>query len=127
MHIESFREFCLSLPNVEETTPFGDEYLVYKIGGKMFTIGSIDLFDHFAVKCDPALAIELRERYAAITAAWHFNKKHWNDVYVNRDLDDPMLQQQIRNSYLLVLHKNVTPKALREQLIASYNQTTQQP
>ena len=123
MHIEAFREFCLSLPNVEETTPFGDEYLVYKIGGKMFTITSIELFDHFAVKCDPSLAIELRERYAAITSAWHFNKKHWNDVYVNQDLDDSLLKQQIVQSYLLVLRKNVTPKALRDKLLQAYLQT----
>ncbi len=36
MNVEDLREYCLSLPNVEESFPFDDETLVMKIGGKMF-------------------------------------------------------------------------------------------
>ncbi|MFI3306626.1 MAG: MmcQ/YjbR family DNA-binding protein [Rikenellaceae bacterium] len=117
MNIEEYREYCLSLPCVEESTPFDDITLIYKIGGKVFTLASMEGFDHFAVKCDPDEAIELRERYSAITPAFHLNKKHWNDVAVDSGLAADFMRQQILNSYLLVARKSVTPKALRVELL----------
>ena len=36
MDVLSFRDYCLSLPLTEETTPFDETTLVYKIGGKMY-------------------------------------------------------------------------------------------
>ncbi|MFR9542157.1 MAG: MmcQ/YjbR family DNA-binding protein [Rikenellaceae bacterium] len=117
MNIEEYREYCLSLPCVEESLPFDDVTLVYKIGGKLFTLATMESFDHFAVKCDPDEAIELRERYSAITPAFHLNKKHWNDIYVEQGLHDDFMRQQILNGYLLVARKSVTPKALRVELL----------
>ncbi len=117
MNIEEYRDYCLSLPCVEESLPFDDVTLVYKIGGKVFTLATMEEFDHFAVKCDPDEAIELRERYSAVTSAFHLNKKHWNDIYVDQDLDDNFMRQQILNAYLLVARKSVTPKALRVELL----------
>ena len=35
MDVLSFRDFCLSLPLTEESSPFVETTLVYKIGGKM--------------------------------------------------------------------------------------------
>lgn len=34
------------------------------------------------------------------------------------DLPDAFIRAQIRNSYLLVLRQNVTPKSLREEILA---------
>ncbi len=116
MNIEQYREYCLSLPLVEESMPFDDNTLVYKIGGKIFSLAGVDMFEHFAVKCDPDRAIELRDRYEGITGAYHLNKKHWNDVYVNRGYGDDFLKEQILHAYLLVINKSVTPKALRVEL-----------
>ncbi|RYD25958.1 MAG: MmcQ/YjbR family DNA-binding protein, partial [Verrucomicrobiaceae bacterium] len=31
-------DLCLSLPGAEETTPFGPDVLVYKVGGKVFAL-----------------------------------------------------------------------------------------
>ena len=118
MDIIDFREYCISLPDVEETLPFDDTTLVYKVGGRMFAMVSLERADYFAVKCDPERAIILRDRYPQVTAGWHLNKRHWNDVCFDGRLDDEALRREIRHSYMLVVRLNVTPKALREEILA---------
>ena len=118
MDIVEFREYVLSLPDVEETLPFDDSTLVYKVGGRMFAMLMLERPDHFVVKCDPERAIILRDRYPQITAGWHLNKRHWNDVRFEGGLGDEALRGEIRHSYMLVVRLNVTPKALREELLA---------
>ena len=122
MDILEFRDYCLSLPLTEESTPFDETTLFYKIGGKMFACADMVDFGHFAVKCDPDEALSLRERYPEVDIAWHFNKRHWNGIRTDGDLPDAFLREQIRNSYLLVLRTNVTPKALREEILAYVEQ-----
>lgn len=117
MDIVEFRKYVLSLPDVEETLPFDDSTLVYKVGGRMFAMLMLERPDHFVVKCDPERAIILRDRYPQITAAWHMNKRHWNDVRFEGRLSEEALRQEIRHSYMLVVRLNVTPKALREQIL----------
>jgi predicted DNA-binding protein (MmcQ/YjbR family) len=102
----------------EESTPFDETTLVYKVGGKMFACADMAEFEWVAVKCDPAEAVLLREQYDEVSAAWHFNKRHWNAVRTTGDLPDGFIREQIRNSYLLVLRCSVTPKALREEILA---------
>ena len=78
MDVLSFRDYCLSLPLTEESTPFDETTLVYKIGGKMYACADMNDFGQVAVKCDPDEAVRLRERYEEIGPAYHFNKTHWN-------------------------------------------------
>lgn len=118
MDVLSFRDYCLSLPMTEETTPFDETTLVYKIGGKMYACADMDRFDHIAVKCEPDEALRLRESYPEVTTAWHFSKRHWNGIRTDGDLPDRFIREQIRNSYLLVLRQNVTPKTLRDEILA---------
>ncbi len=120
MNIEDYRTFCLSLPNCEESLPFDDNVLVYKVGGKMFSLASIIPFDRFAVKCDPDIAIELRDKYDGISGAYHLNKKHWNDVFLDRGYTHSFLEEQIVMSYLLVINRSVTPKAKRAELLQAF-------
>lgn len=117
MDIIDFREYCLSLPDVEETLPFDETTLVYKVGGRMFAMVSLDVPDHFAVKCDPERAIILRDRYPQVRAGWHLNKRHWNDIRFEGRLDDEALRREIRHSYMLVVRLNVTPKARRCEIL----------
>ena len=123
MDVIEFRDYCLSLPMVEESTPFGhfneiyDNILVYKIGGKMFAYADMNDFCRFAVKCDPDEAEELRACHPEVRPSHHSNKRHWNDVYIDGALTDDFLRRQIRNSYLLVVRRNVTPKALRLSIL----------
>ena len=118
MDIVEFREYCLSLPDAEETLPFDDSTLVYKVGGRMFAMLMLERPDHFVVKCDPERAIILRDRYPQITAAWHMNKRHWNDVRFEGTLSNEAMRREVRHSYMLVVKQNVTPKALREEILA---------
>ncbi len=119
MDILELRDFLLSLPMVEETQPFADdEAVVYRIGGKWFAVFIFARPEFVAVKCDPMRARLLREEFDAITPAWHFNKRHWNDLKI-ADLPDELVKREIRHSYLCVLRKNVSPKALREELLRS--------
>lgn len=117
MDIIDLREFVLSLPLVEECQPFGDDAVAYKVGGRMFACCVLEHAERIAVKCNPDRAIALRDEYlSAITPAWHFNKKHWNDIYFER-LPRQIVEREIRHSYLTVIRENVTPKALREEIM----------
>ena len=122
MDVVEFRDYCLSLPCTEESTPFDETTLVYKVGGKMYACADMVDFGHMAVKCDPDEAVRLREQYAEVGTAHHFNKQHWNGIRTDGELPDAFLREQIRNSYLLVLQQNVTPKALREEILAYVRQ-----
>lgn len=122
MDIYDIREYVLSLPFTEETTPFDETTLVYKVGGKMFAVTDMDHIWGVVVKCDPETAIALRDEHPEITGAWHFNKRHWNDIKLDGDLPRDFILEQIRNSYMLVIKHNVTPKALREEILASVAQ-----
>lgn len=62
MNIEEIREYCLSKAGVTEGFPFNDTALVFKVARKMFAL--LDLSEDsrgISLKCDPELAIELRE------------------------------------------------------------------
>lgn len=116
MDIMDFREYVLSLPLVEECTPFDETTLVYKIGGRMFACVDMEEFDRVTVKHDPDEGEELRDRYAEITPAFHFNKRYWSSLSVGGDLSDALIRRLIRNSYFYTLRNTVTPKRLREEL-----------
>ena len=117
MDIIDLREYVVSLPLVEECQPFGDDAVVYKVGGRMFLCFVLEHTQRVAVKCNPDRAILLRDEYlSAITPAWHFNKKHWNDIYFEQ-LPREVVEREIRHSYLTVICENVTPKALREEIL----------
>lgn len=118
MDIIDLREYLLSLPLVEECQPFGDDAVVYKVGGRMFACYVLEHTTRIAVKCNPDRAIVLRDEYlSAITPAWHFNKRHWNDIYFEA-LPREIVEREVRHSYLTVIRENVTPKALREDILA---------
>jgi predicted DNA-binding protein (MmcQ/YjbR family) len=113
MNIEDFRNFCLSLPAVEEDLPFGPDTLVFKVAGKMFALTNIEVFESINLKCDPEKAVELRERYDAVTPGYHMNKKHWNTVLTD-GLPDALLLEWTRESYDLVVKG--LPKKVREEI-----------
>ena len=105
MNIESLRDYCISKANVEETFPFGDDTLVFKVGGKIFLLCGLDKPDRFNVKCDPERAILLREEFDEVQAGWHMNKKHWNTVSMNGNLTDRQILEMIDHSYELIVSK----------------------
>lgn len=113
MNIEEVRDYCLSLRNTTECFPFNDVTLVFKIENKMYSVISLDAEEPIiAVKCDPDLAIELREKYYAVNTAYHFNKKHWNSILLESDMPDKEIREWIHHAYRQVIAK--LPKKIRE-------------
>lgn len=97
-------DLCLSLPGTEETTPFGPEVLVYKVGGKIFALTDPGEFPpRMNLKCDPARAAALREDHESINPGYHMNKRHWNTVRIDRSLPGVLVEELIRHSYDLVV------------------------
>lgn len=116
MNIESLQAYCLSKAGVTEEFPFGDQTLVYKVLGKIFALTSLDTTPvSVNLKCDPELAVQLREEYDCVMPGYHMNKKHWNTVVVDGSAKDAQLREWIDHSYDLVVRS--LPGKLREQLM----------
>lgn len=105
MDIETARAYCLTKKGCEETLPFDDETLVFKVMGKMFAALLLEKPDMIILKCDADRAVELREQYEAVEPAWHFNKKYWNQVHFNADADDNLIRSMIDHSLDEVVKK----------------------
>ncbi|BAS14660.1 uncharacterized protein YbdF [Arthrobacter sp. Hiyo8] len=114
MDAATLRQICLGFPGSYEDFPFGPETSVFKVRaavsggskqeGKMFAASAMD-DQNLAVslKCDPALAVQLRSAHPEITGAWHMNKTHWNGVRLDGALPDSMVRDMVEDSYDLVV------------------------
>ena len=115
MNIEELRVQCLSFRGTTECFPFDEMTLVLKVQGKMFALIPLNNTEtQITLKCDPERAIALREEYSAIVPAWHFNKKHWNTIYISPIISHNFLCELIKHSYELVVAG--LPKKLKEEL-----------
>lgn len=114
MNIEELRDHCLQLKGVREDFPFGEDTLVFRVGGKIFLLIGLTEASRFNVKCDPDLAAELRERFSEVKPGYHMNKKHWNTVYMDGQLTGKQLCEMMDHSYDLVLKS--LPKKVREEI-----------
>ncbi|MEO6893613.1 MAG: MmcQ/YjbR family DNA-binding protein [Ginsengibacter sp.] len=103
MNIEEIRDFALSLHEVEESFPFGEDTLVFKTRNKIFLLVSLSSLPlQFNVKCDPEKAVELREQYSSILPGYHMNKKHWNTIIIDGSISGNILRNFIKDSHQLV-------------------------
>jgi predicted DNA-binding protein (MmcQ/YjbR family) len=112
MNVEEIRNYCLSKRAVEEVFPFDLKTLVFKVGGKMFALLNVDDFTGVNLKCEPSYALELRESYNGIIPGYHMNKKHWNTVQINEDVESSLFFHLIDHSYDLVFLS--LPKKIRD-------------
>ena len=118
MNIEEVRNFALSLPGVTEDQPFGDDNITFRVEGKIFMClwlggGKYNIDEtmlRFACKLTPERNEELREQYSAIMPAFHWNKRHWSDVFFEQ-LDTDFVGSIIRESYEVIVSK--LPKSVR--------------
>lgn len=95
--------YILSFPNAKLDYPFGEKVAVYKVHDKMFALiqeGKLPV--RVSLKCDPALAKLLREKYETVMEGEHLNKKHWNTILLTGQLQDSEVKDLIRHSYELV-------------------------
>ena len=115
MNIETLQQYCLSKKGVTEETPFGPDNLVYKVGGKMFLLASLDTTPlRFNAKCEPEEALQLRDTYPSVLPGYHMNKTHWNTVIADGSVSDRLLRQWIDNSYQLVADS--LPKKIKNEI-----------
>jgi predicted DNA-binding protein (MmcQ/YjbR family) len=114
MDAATLRQICLGFPGSYEDFPFGPETSVFKVRaaasggskqeGKMFAASALDEQNlAVSLKCDPALAAQLRSAHPEITGAWHMNKTHWNGVRLDGALPDSMVRDMVEDSYDLVV------------------------
>jgi predicted DNA-binding protein (MmcQ/YjbR family) len=116
MDLEQFREYCLKKHGVTEGTPFGEDVLVFKIGGKMFALAALDEVPSTVnLKCDPDLALELRDRYEQVRPGYHMNKRHWNTVEIDSGIPEAEMRRMIDHSYELIVKS--LPKVKRAKLL----------
>lgn len=116
MNIDAIREYCLSKNGVTEDMPFGENVLVFRIGGKIFLLTDIEAeITSVNLKCDPNLALELRDRYPTIKPGYHMNKKHWNTVVCDDTISRSLLHELIDHSFDLVFRS--LPYKMRKELL----------
>jgi predicted DNA-binding protein (MmcQ/YjbR family) len=115
MNIETLRNYCLSKTGANESFPFGEDTLVFKVGGKVFALTSMDARPlSVNLKCNPELAVELREQYDAVRPGYHMNKVHWNTVIIDGTIRESDLKTWIDHSYGLIVAS--LPKTVRQEL-----------
>lgn len=103
----------LAKPGAEESTPFGPDVLVYKVGGKAFALTVPDRFPaRINLKCDPERALILRDEHEAILPGYHMNKRHWNTLLLDGSLPTTLVRELIDHSYDLIVA--ALPKSKRK-------------
>ncbi len=117
MDLEDVRRYCLKKKGkITEEFPFDETILVYKVFGKMFLLTDVNHIPlSVNLKCDPGRAVELRERYAAITPAYHQSKIHWNTVGIDGTIPESLIYELIDHSYDEVVKK--LPVKLKAKIV----------
>jgi predicted DNA-binding protein (MmcQ/YjbR family) len=109
------RRCCLQHGGAIEDFPFGPATSVFKVAGKMFALSALDRAPlEVSAKCEPDLAAQLRNSYAAIRPGYHLNKRHWNTITLDGTLPDELVRDLIEDSYDLVV--SALPRRVRDQL-----------
>lgn len=119
MNLETFYEYCLSKKGVTQHFPFDKDTLVFKVGGKMFALSSLNQWEKgipsVNLKCNPDYALDLRAQYGDVQPAFHMSKVHWNTVAINGEVPDKFVKGLIDDSYILVF-KSLTKNTQNEIL-----------
>lgn len=112
---EALRRRLAALPGATEDYPFKLAVRVFKVGGKMFAITSLDDDPiRITLKGDPDDNEADRAQYLAVRPGWHLNKRHWNTVTLDGSVPDEVLTEMIQASHTLVVRG--LPRAVRPVL-----------
>ncbi len=115
MNFEKLDTYLLSKKGASFDYPFDEKTRVYRVMEKMFALTSEELPLEVNLKCDPIYALELRSIYDSIRAGYHMNKKHWNTVTAEGDVDDELFYELCDHSYNLIVSK--LTKKQKEELL----------
>jgi predicted DNA-binding protein (MmcQ/YjbR family) len=115
MDAPALRACCLEHPGAVEEFPFGAEVSAFKVAGKIFALCALERTPlEVSLKCEPELAVQLRAGYAAIRPGYHLNKRHWNTLTLEGELEDAFVADLIEDSYDLVV--SGLPKRVQQRL-----------
>lgn len=113
-NIEQVREYALLLHAGVTEDLFTEEWLSFRIGGKWFLLIQLDAPEpRITVKLEPEKAAALREQFDGITPAYHMNKRHWSNLYLER-VKAEVVMDCLSQSFRLVFDK--LPKSVKSQL-----------
>lgn len=116
MNIEQVREYCLNLQGCTEDQPYGPDMIVFRVESKIFLHLPLEYAEpRIAIKLPPEMGQQLREQSEHIRAAYHLNKVHWNDVFIEHSFSDEQIEEWINTSYRLVISQ--LPKKIREKYV----------
>lgn len=117
MDFLSTQKYLLAKYQAKEMFPASPEVAVYKVCHKMFaTLTAEGGSPRVSLKCDPDLALQLREQYPAVRPGFQMNKKHWNTIMLDGTIPAIQIQRMIDHSYQLIIDN--LPTAEREKLLA---------
>ena len=118
MDAKALRAWCLEQNGAVEEFPFGELTSVFKVAGKIFALTALDRTPlEVSVKCEPGLALALRDSYRAIRPGYHLNKRHWNTITIDGSMPDQHVRDMIEDSHDLVV--SALPKRVRDRLTAA--------
>ena len=108
---EDVIRYLLSKPYAIEDYPFDFVTPVYKVGGKMFALVSGHDKERLNInlKNKPEENEALRAAYETIIPGYHQNKRHWNTLYLDGNLEDEFIKKLIDDSYEIV-YQSLTKK-----------------
>ena len=97
---------AMELPGATLTHPFGPDWDVFKVHGKVFLLlTAVTGRQQAILKADPLDAEALRSEYSFITPGYHMNKRHWVSVHPDPTLTPKLLTELVTDSYRLVVEK----------------------
>lgn len=116
MDYEKLHDYLNRKPGAVVDFPFDPVTLVFKVGGKMFALISLDQQPlRMNLKCEPDKALGLRECFPSILPGYHMNKRHWNTLVLDGTLPDELILSLVDDSYALVVKG--LPKAVRHLIL----------
>jgi predicted DNA-binding protein (MmcQ/YjbR family) len=111
-------ETASQLPAVTHEHPFGPEWEVFKVVGKVFLLATeVPGEPVVTLKCEPEHSQALQQRYAEVVPGYHMNKRHWLTIRAGDAVTRELLEELVRNSYELVvegLPKGKRPTGARQ-------------
>lgn len=92
------------LPGSSLTHPFGPDWDVFKVRGKVLLLQTATTGEQIVIlKATPADSTTLRDAYPDITPGYHMNKRHWITLNPGGAIDEELVRNLVTESYLLVV------------------------
>ncbi|SFH83734.1 MmcQ/YjbR family DNA-binding protein [Halpernia frigidisoli] len=115
MQAEEIQNCCLQKKGVTESFPFENETLVFKVGGKIFLLMSLESQPlKISLKNTTEKNIELRTKYYQIEGAYHMNKTHWNTV-ICEGIKPDLIKELIDRSYDIIFQS--LTKKIKDEVV----------